>query len=376
MRLVYTSFRYHTNQHFAMKALLDAGHSASFIALCRGPNETYEALEPRILGRWGFFERLRRAASVCPGVEFSDVGGMPPPRAFWREMRRARPDAVVVRDPFSAYGALAVLTAKIMGAKLALYTQTPLRQRRGRLKRAAMTLIPRIAGAAAWITPSTGDPDDPPHSALTYAPFIAPTQTAPDGKRWFAGGAVNVLAVGKYIPRKNHRMFLDAVSRISRRCDIRAAIVGECGTEEHRREFAAVKRYCAQLGLDDIVSVEANLPFDEMQRRYAAHDLFALASRDEWAAVSHLEAMSHSLPVICSDTNGTRGYIRNGENGFVFRSDDLDDLEARMLCLAGDRERLMEMGRRSREFVAAEHSPERYAATIAAIFGAPKGQRS
>ena len=359
-----------------MKALVDAGYDVSFIALWRGPNETYEVLTPRILGRWRFFETLRWIVGFCPGVNITDVGGLPPPLAFWREMRRLRPDAVVARDPFSAYGALAALTAKLMGAKLALYTQTPLRQRRGRLKRAAMALIPRVMGAAAWITPSPGDAGDPPHSALTYAPFIAPPQTAPCGKRWFAGGAVNILAVGKYLPRKNHRLFLDAARGVSRRCAIRATIVGECDTEEHRREFDAVKRYCAELGLDDIVTIEANLPFDEMQRRYAAHDLFVLASRDEWAAVSHLEAMSHSLPVICSDSNGTRGYVRSGENGFVVRTDDLEDLEARMLCVAGDRARLVEMGRRSYELVASEHSPERYAAAIAAIFGAPKGQRS
>ena len=47
-----------------------------------------------------------------------------------------------------------------------------------------------------------------------------------------------------------------------------------------------------------------------------------LPSSDEPAAVSHLEAMSHSLPVICSDSNGTRCYIRQGENGYVFRTGD------------------------------------------------------
>ena len=56
--------------------------------------------------------------------------------------------------------------------------------------------------------------------------------------------------------------------------------------------------------------------------------LFVLASRDEPAAVSPLEAMAHSLPVVCSDSNGTRGYIRHGVNGFVFATDDHDDLVA------------------------------------------------
>ena len=38
--------------------------------------------------------------------------------------------------------------------------------------------------------------------------------------------------------------------------------------------------------------------------------------------MSVLEAMAHSLPVICSDSNGTQCYIRPGENGYVFGTDD------------------------------------------------------
>ena len=50
MHFVFTAPRYHTNQHFAMKALLDAGHEVSFLALKRGHSEVYDALDPTILG--------------------------------------------------------------------------------------------------------------------------------------------------------------------------------------------------------------------------------------------------------------------------------------------------------------------------------------
>ena len=36
LRFVFTAPRYHTNQHYAVKALLDAGHEVSFLALRRG----------------------------------------------------------------------------------------------------------------------------------------------------------------------------------------------------------------------------------------------------------------------------------------------------------------------------------------------------
>jgi len=36
--------------------------------------------------------------------------------------------------------------------------------------------------------------------------------------------------------------------------------------------------------------------------------------------------MANKLPVICSDTCGTSCYVEEGENGYVFKSGDLEDL--------------------------------------------------
>ena len=79
--------------------------------------------------------------------------------------------------------------------------------------------------------------------------------------------------------------------------------------------------------------------------------------------------MSHCLPVVCSEGNGTSCYVRPGENGFVFRTDDLDDLTASMDKILRDRERLVEMGRRSYELVITEHAPERYVEALLSLAG-------
>ena len=134
-------------------------------------------------------------------------------------------------------------------------------------------------------------------------------------------------------------------------------------------ECEEVVRIRSRLGLDEVVEIETNVPHAEMGKRYACHDLFVLASCDEPAAVSHLEAMAHSLPVVCSDGNGTSCYIRHGENGYVFRSGDRSSLEGRMEDLVKDRERLVEMGRRSHEIVSTEHTPGRYVEALVAMAG-------
>lgn len=361
MRFVFTAPRFHTNQRYPFKALLDAGHEVTVLALRRGQSEAYDVLWPQVLGCSTTFDSLRRLASVLPRVSWSDVGGMPPALTFWREMRRLRPHAVIVRNPSSAYGRLAVLIARLMGSRIILYNQMP-RHREVRGAKLFMQRLMLFMTGAAWFTPVLGDPGryPMPRPAPRYVPFVIPPQISPDARRWFADGCANLLHVGKFQPRKNHRMFLEAVAGLSQRYEISATIVGECSTPAHRAELEAVIQLRERLGLKNVVKIETNVPHLDMAERYREHDLFVLASRNEPAAVSHLEAMAHGLPVICSDANGTSCYVRHGENGFVFRSGEVDDLAACIEGVIEDRERLVEMGRRSYELVLTEHAPGRY----------------
>ena len=365
MHFVFTAPRFHTNQHFPVKALLDAGHEVTFLVLRRAQSETYEALEPAVLGRSPTFEILRRAAARLPWIGYSDVGGMPSPVRFFTAMRRLQPSAVVVRDPKSAYGLLASLAAKVVGAKLILYTQTPKHQPLSRRKRLTFSLMMRTTGAE-WFTPVCGRPDRyaAVNDALRYLPFVAEPATSPASKQWFRNDTVNVLSIGKFQRRKRHDLFVDAIAEVAAKHAVRALIVGECTTSEHRQVIQDVTGQRARLALEETVAIRTNLPFDEVQRLYAAHDLFVLPSQGEPAAVSPVEAMAHSLPVICSDSNGTACYIRQGRNGFIFRSGDVHHLARCITQAIEDRGQLSRMGAESYQQVLNLHHPSRYVAAL------------
>ena len=354
MHFLFTAPRYHTNQHFAANALLDAGHKVTFFVLRRQHSEVNDALHPTVLGE---------SKAMC------SIGmSMPPLSRFWKLMRNLRPDVVVVRNPNSAYGLLSVVAGRAVGANVIFYSQT-LMHRRLRQWNIYMRSFPAWVARAKWITPLLGSPDlyPPTFDALRYVPFVMEPQTAPEQRQWFRGSTINVLCVGKFQPRKSHRLFLQAVAGLSERYPVRATIIGECTTAEHQREFAKVNEFHKSLGLGNRIHFKTNLPYWDVQREYAKHDLFVLPSRDEPAAVSPLEAMAHSLPVVCSDSNGTQCYIRQGENGYVFSTDDLDDLKDCMERIISDRSRLVEMGSRSYELVVSEHSPARYVESLLAI---------
>ena len=380
MRIVYTAPRYHTNQHFVMKALIEAGHEVSFLALTRGRSEEYSALSPTILGYSRAYDLMRRLLGKLTGKDFVGIppgggipaGGMPPIPMFLNEIRKLRPTVMVVRDPSSTYGRLSILAAIATRARLILYSQESISYLTRNSPRTYRFLDRSgLSPGFAWMTP-VSDVDAPVSKNATlpslnktlYVPFVMEPQTAPKDKRWFDGGAINILAIGKFQRRKNHCLFLRVIAQLSERYRIRATIVGECSTSDHQRVLSKARQYSELLGIQSKVDFKVNLAFTDVQEEYRNHDVFVLASRDETAAVSLLEAMSHSLPVLCSDSNGTKCYIRQGENGFVFRTDDADDLAKGLNLILRDRGRLVEMGRRSFELVISEHSPHRYVDAI------------
>ena len=354
MHFLFTAPRYHTNQHFAVKALLDAGHQVSFLALTSRLSEVYDALEPTIVGRSSVMHTFRIR--------------VPPLFRFWKLMWRLKPDVVVVRDPNTAYGLLSVATAKLMRHTVVLYSQTLMHRKLKWWERFARS-FPAWLARAKWITPLLGSPNEymPAFGRLRYVPFVMEPRTSPGDKKSFHDGAVGVICIAKFMRRKNHHLFIQAIAKLAERHHIRATIIGECTIEENVELLLEVQELASSTGIDKLVDIKLNLPYSEVQEEYSKHDLFVLPSRNEPAAVSPLEAMSHSLPVICSDTNGTQCYIRPGENGYVFRTDDLDHLVECMERIISDRARLVEMGARSYELVASEHSPAKYVEKMVAI---------
>ena len=370
LHFLFTAPRYHTNQHFAAKALVDAGHDVSFLVLRRGQSETYDAMRPEVLGESAASQALERVLSGLFGRTFEGQCAFPPVSAFWRRLRVLAPDVVIVRDPTTWFGRLSVVTARLTGCTVIFYTQNRLHRPIDRFRRFIHSFRARVA-RARWITPVLGDPDryPPAVGAMCYVPFVMEPQTAPDQKAWFEGNAVNVLSIGKFQRRKNHGLLLQAIDRLSARHPVRATVIGECTTAEHREELAKLRRIRDAEGLGDRVRFKTNVPYGKVQEELARHDVFVLISRDETAAISHLEAMAHSLPVICSDANGTKCYVRPGENGFIVRTGDAGDLERRLEAIVSDRDRLVQMGARSYELVVSEHAPGKYVETILGLVG-------
>ena len=97
---------------------------------------------------------------------------------------------------------------------------------------------------------------------MRYVPFVIEPQTAPERREWFRDGVVNVLSVGKFQELKNHRPFIEVVSRLSELATpVQATIVGEC--YERRSTSASSpgsRSFIPPLGLCDRVIIKDEPP--------------------------------------------------------------------------------------------------------------------
>jgi glycosyltransferase involved in cell wall biosynthesis len=174
-------------------------------------------------------------------------------------------------------------------------------------------------------------------------------------KKYFQNNKINILSIGKYVKRKDHLTLLKAVNKLKDKYDLSVTLLGERVDEAVLKEL---EDYVADNDLRGIVSIESDLDHKDIVDKYRAHDIFVLPSYDEPAAYSPVEAMAAKLPVICSDTNGTKCYVKKEENGYIFKSRDYKDLAKKLSNLTSSRDRLSKMGENSFRKAQKEHSKD------------------
>lgn len=132
---------------------------------------------------------------------------------------------------------------------------------------------------------------------------------------------IEIVFVGQFIRRKGIDILLEALQPLFKQYpNLSLILVG--GGEL----LDSIRQQAAALCVTDRVVFEGVMPGDKIQARVAAADILALPSRwDGWGMVVN-EALSVGVPVIASDRCGAAELIRNGVNGYVFRSEDISDL--------------------------------------------------
>ena len=136
-----------------------------------------------------------------------------------------------------------------------------------------------------------------------------------------------VLAVGQFIHRKGFDVLLDAAVMFKE--NIGVYIVGDKPTNE----------YTAKVKAHNLTNVhfEGFKSKEELKKYYMAANLFVLPTREDiWGLVVN-EAMAYGLPVVTTDRcNAGLELIKNGENGFIVKTENSEELSKKICLALGD----------------------------------------
>lgn len=371
MKFLYVAPRYHTNQMDIMKGLKDQGHEVCFISHYAALIEDYSCVTPIVLGYSKLYQLIdflyvkviHRKDPVA--IIYKIQHGFPPLRKLRKIIYEFAPDLVILRER-SMYSMAAYLICKRKGYPCILYNQNPLWSgppKRDLKHRMVDRLSPKMR-----MTPVMGvkKPGMSIGENDYFVPFVVEPRKAPRERTYFADDTIHILCIGKYEPRKHHLMLLEAVEKLldGRKNGIRVTLVGEATMPFQKEYCAKVRQYVAEHHLEDIVTVKTNVPRSEMETEYLTADLYVIPSTFEMASVSQLEAMSYSLPVICSDTNGTACYVEDGVTGYLFRDCDGEDLLRKLSMMVSDRDGIKRMGKAGYQTLAEKYNFKRYYDTI------------
>jgi glycosyltransferase involved in cell wall biosynthesis len=144
--------------------------------------------------------------------------------------------------------------------------------------------------------------------------------------------------------RKGLNYLIEAVNRLAKKHpNISLKIMGD-GSDKNNLE-----KLSQDLGIKDKVEFLGRIPKEETASYYQEASVFVLPSLNEGMSNALLEALSSGLPIIATDTGGTKELVSEGENGFIIKMKDAQDIAEKIEKLIIDPELRTKMGQKSRK---------------------------
>lgn len=157
-----------------------------------------------------------------------------------------------------------------------------------------------------------------------------------------------IAIIGRIDRLKGHRIALDAMEKVNagaRKANL--LIVGAMQDPLVLREDDLRRDYVKYLNY-----------YDPIEEIWAVSDFFLIPSLSEGTPLVLVEYLALGKPIIASDIDGNTDLIRNGWNGYLFKSGDAIDLAGR-IDSALERGPSADIRANSREFYVRSFSPEK-----------------
>jgi phosphatidylinositol alpha-1,6-mannosyltransferase len=164
-------------------------------------------------------------------------------------------------------------------------------------------------------------------------------------KKYGLQGKVVVLTVARLVPRKGHRLSIQAFAKVCREIpDSHYLIVGTGPDERRLRELVQ------EAGIADRVTFTGYVPAEQLPEIYNMSDIKMMPNRQEengdveGFGIVFLEASAAGKPVIGGRSGGAVEAIIEGVTGYLVNPDDADELAGVLKRLLTDRELRKKLG--------------------------------
>jgi len=150
-----------------------------------------------------------------------------------------------------------------------------------------------------------------------------------------------ILCVSRITERKGIKYLIKATRYLPEKAILE--IIGE-GNEKEKLDKLA-----DDLKLEDRINFLGLDNHDDLPEIYSQADIFVLPSLNEGMSNTILEALASGLPIIATDTGGTKELLTDGKNGFIIKMKDSQDISEKIKRLIINKDLLVTMGRVSRK---------------------------
>lgn len=159
-------------------------------------------------------------------------------------------------------------------------------------------------------------------------------------------GPNHILFVGRITGEKKLDVLLKAFQKLPPELNATLEFIGGGDL------LNPMKQQIKNLGLDDRVQFRGYVTDEQLKESLQAAKVFAMPSIAELQSIATMEAMATALPVVGANAMALPHLIHDGENGYLFAPNDVDDLTDKLTrVLSADKKELLRLKKNSLKFI-------------------------
>lgn len=323
MNITFILPRYHTNLVEVVSVLKSRGHEISMLVYNPGKEIEDNTLAiPKVLKVIRFYHLLSAIFKSLKDPNNKRRFKILSFCGIYRSIFEQKPDLIIIRNIDTIPAFQCFIVSLLKKPKILLYHQTPFYGLKTR--RAIVTNIINTIFNTVSFTPVLGESNQSNYKIRNnfFLPFPVPKAKFEFKRN--EDGVFHILTVAKFEKRKKLELLLLALRKAD--FSFKLTIIGQINSDSHEKYFNEISDLIARSNMGSVTHIYKSIPYNRMNEFYQTSNLFILPSENEPFSTSVLEAISNGLPVICSDTCGSRHYVQEGFNGYIFQTNDVDSL--------------------------------------------------